>query len=190
MGKKAKFEWLSKHDEAFKVLREKMSSEPVVRLPDLSRPFIVKTDACDTGMGAILLQEVDGQRHVVEYASKRFNKAQLRYPIIEKEATAIKGKGVGLETPKGYWDVPNDQARGDGQNTIRSTVWPATSARVRCQVGNRSEVREHQRGNLGRSQKAIECSSWPNEERLRQAVQSKVGSSPGWSASILEGASA
>src|SRR5699024_2999118 len=40
-------------------------------------------------MGAILLLEVDGQRHVVEYASKRFSKAQLRYPIIEKEATAI-----------------------------------------------------------------------------------------------------
>ena len=73
MGKKAKFEWHEKHDRAFKELREKMSSEPVVRLPDLNKPFIVKTDACDTGMGAILLQENDGQRHVIEYASKRFN---------------------------------------------------------------------------------------------------------------------
>ena len=89
MGKKAKFEWTEERDNAFKVLREKMSSEPVVRLPDLNVPFIVKTDACDTGMGAVLLQEIDGQRHVIEFASKQFNETQLRYPIIEKEATAI-----------------------------------------------------------------------------------------------------
>src|SRR5699024_12002176 len=44
MGKKAKFEWHEKHDRAFKELREKMSSEPVVRLPDLNKPFIVKTE--------------------------------------------------------------------------------------------------------------------------------------------------
>src|SRR5699024_9985261 len=41
---KIKFEWRAEHDAAFRALREKMSAEPVVSLPDLNRPFIVKTE--------------------------------------------------------------------------------------------------------------------------------------------------
>ena len=54
---KVKFEWQLRHQKAFVTLKEKMTAEPLVRLPDLDKPFIVKTDACDTGMGAVLLQE-------------------------------------------------------------------------------------------------------------------------------------
>lgn len=82
--------WSDEQTEAFKQVKQAMLKEPVVRLPDLSRPFIVKTDACMNGAGAILLQEDDdGNRYVIEYFSKAFNKAQLNYPVIEQEATAL-----------------------------------------------------------------------------------------------------
>src|SRR5699024_11925949 len=51
--------------------------------------FIVRTDASGFGMGAVLLQEVDGHRRIIEYASKQFTETQKRYPTIEQEATAI-----------------------------------------------------------------------------------------------------
>ena len=86
---KKEFRWAEEHDEAFQELKKKLSSPPVVRIADYSKQFIVRSDACDTGMGAVLLQEIDGKRHVIAYFSKQFDPTQRRYPIIEKEATAI-----------------------------------------------------------------------------------------------------
>ena len=88
-NKKAKLKWSPEHQAAFEALKEELTKPPVVMLPDCSKPFIVRTDASGTGMGAVLCQVIDGQRRVIEYASKQFKGAQLRYPTIEKEATAI-----------------------------------------------------------------------------------------------------
>lgn len=81
--------WTKECDVAFETLRQCMLNKPVVHLPDLSLPFFVKTDASDDGMGAILQQERDGQRVVIEYASKAFTDTQKRYATVEKEATAL-----------------------------------------------------------------------------------------------------
>jgi hypothetical protein len=86
---RTKFTWSDEHEKTFQELKKELTRPPVVMLPDFSKPFIVKTDASGTGMGGVLLQEVDGQRRIIEFASKQFKGAQLRYPTIEKEATAI-----------------------------------------------------------------------------------------------------
>lgn len=67
-----------------------MSSSPVVAMTHPDRSFIVKTDASNNGIGAILLQEdSSGVRRVIEYAGYSFNERQKRYSTIEQEATAI-----------------------------------------------------------------------------------------------------
>ena len=58
-------------------------------LPDLNQPFILTCDASDQAAGAVLAQEVDGERRIVEYSSRNFNPTEQRYSTIEKEATAI-----------------------------------------------------------------------------------------------------
>ena len=81
--------WTDQCETSFQSLRQRMLDRPVVHLPDFSKPFIVKTDASDNGMGAVLQQDHEDQRVVIEYASKTFNKTQERYATIEKEATAL-----------------------------------------------------------------------------------------------------
>lgn len=64
-------------------------------MPDPSKKFVMKSfviqsDASDKGMGAVLLQRDDkNNEFVIEYASKAFNKCELRYPTIKKEAKAL-----------------------------------------------------------------------------------------------------
>lgn len=87
--KQKKFVWNVNCEVNFNKLKEKLSSFPVVHIPDFSKKFIVVTDASDVAMGAVLMQDIDGHKRVIEYASKMFNKAQRNYSTIEKEANAI-----------------------------------------------------------------------------------------------------
>ena len=87
--KNTEFVWSQQCELAFQELKQRLVSNPVVRLPDFDKPFFVRTDASDVAMGAVLQQEENGKRHVVAYASQKFNSTQLRYPTIVKEATAL-----------------------------------------------------------------------------------------------------
>ena len=48
-----------------------MVSSPILRLPELQKVFILRTDASNTGIGAVLLQESEGVAFSVAYASKK-----------------------------------------------------------------------------------------------------------------------
>jgi len=61
----------------------------VLIAPDYNKPFIVGVDASDTAMGAALMQEADGLERPVCYLSRKLNKHQKRYAIVEKEALAL-----------------------------------------------------------------------------------------------------
>jgi len=66
-----------------------LCSEPVLRLPDVNKPFVLRTDASDVGLGAILLQEHEDGTFPVAYQSRRLSRAEANYSIIERECLAI-----------------------------------------------------------------------------------------------------
>ncbi len=50
------FKWSTEHLTAFDKLRDCLCSSPILCYPDFSRPFLLDTDASDSGIGAVLSQ--------------------------------------------------------------------------------------------------------------------------------------
>ena len=88
-GKAEHIQWSEAQERAYSLLKEYLLQEPVLKLPDLSKPFVLRTDASGVGVAAVLLQENDGKLYPVGYASKKLNLTEARYPIIEKECLAV-----------------------------------------------------------------------------------------------------
>ncbi|XP_054594255.1 uncharacterized protein [Nothobranchius furzeri] len=84
------FKWTTAAQGAFENCKLLLCSAPVLKAPDLTRPFKLEIDASDVGMGAVLLQEDEGALdHPVSYFSKKFAKYQLHYSTVEKETLAL-----------------------------------------------------------------------------------------------------
>ncbi|KAG1001557.1 hypothetical protein G6F27_012762 [Rhizopus arrhizus] len=67
-----------------------MTSSPVLQHPDLSKPFVIETDASDFGVGAVLLQRDDNDvLHPLAYESKKLSSTEKGYPIQERELLAV-----------------------------------------------------------------------------------------------------
>ena len=67
-------DWLSHHERAFQTLKSRLTSSPILRLPVFNegKPFILRSDASDIGIGAVLLQEFEGEGKLpITYASKK-----------------------------------------------------------------------------------------------------------------------
>ena len=67
--KDRRYEWGDTQQEAFEKTKALVSSVPVLARPSFETQFVVQTDASDTGIGAVLLQIIDGQERVLEFAS-------------------------------------------------------------------------------------------------------------------------
>ena len=59
--------------------------EPVLALPDHSKPYEVHTDASDFAIGGVLMQ--DG--HPIVFESRKLNDTERRYTVQENEMTAV-----------------------------------------------------------------------------------------------------
>lgn len=83
--KKGQFEWGEPAQRAFEALKKAMTHTPVPQLLDFHKPFVVETDACYHGIGAVLMQ--DG--HLLAYLSKALGPRNLGLSVYEKELLAI-----------------------------------------------------------------------------------------------------
>lgn len=54
--RKDSFQWSATHTEVFNLLKTKLTTCPILALPDFSKSFVLETDACGTGLGAVLMQ--------------------------------------------------------------------------------------------------------------------------------------
>ncbi|GJX94954.1 reverse transcriptase domain-containing protein [Tanacetum coccineum] len=87
--KDAKFDFSDDCKKAFNILKEKLTTKPIIISPDWNVPFELMCDASDLAVGAVLGQRIDRKFKPIYYASKTLNNAQEHYTTTEKELLAI-----------------------------------------------------------------------------------------------------
>ena len=82
------WQWHSEQESAWNGIKEILSKHPVLQYYDESKALKVSSDASKDGIGAVLLQETNGEWMPVAYASRSMTKAEKNYATIEKEQLA------------------------------------------------------------------------------------------------------
>ena len=85
LKKDKKFEWTEECERSFNELKIRLTSAPVLTLPDIYRSFDVYYDASREGLGCVLRQ--DGK--VVAYASRQLRQHEGNYPTHDLELAAV-----------------------------------------------------------------------------------------------------
>ncbi|GFV79180.1 retrovirus-related Pol polyprotein from transposon 17.6 [Trichonephila clavipes] len=87
--KKAFWKWSEEDEKAFQTLKQCLVSPPILKQADFFKPFLIRTDASNYALGAVLLQEKDKEVHPVEFASRLLTPAERNYSTTEREALAV-----------------------------------------------------------------------------------------------------
>ena len=88
--KDVQFRWTNDCQEAFDVLKRKLTQAPILAYPDFEEEFVLETDACVKGLGAVLSQRQEsGQVHPIAFASRALSPAEKNYSITELETLAV-----------------------------------------------------------------------------------------------------
>jgi len=82
------FMWTDECDAAFKEIKERLVSAPVLACPDFNREMFILCDASSVGLGAILSHNADGTE-VIAYASRMLTDAERKYSTSEQECLAV-----------------------------------------------------------------------------------------------------
>ena len=84
------FNWIEECDILFKKLKRKLVEAPILRFPNWSTKFHVHIYASGLAIGEILTQPgEDGMDYPIVYSSRKLNKVEQNYSMIEREALGM-----------------------------------------------------------------------------------------------------
>jgi hypothetical protein len=85
LEKDKKFEWTSVCEASFQELKKRMTTAPILVMPNMEKSFSIYYDVSGQGLGCVLMQ--DG--HMVAYASQQLRKHEAHYPTHDLELAAL-----------------------------------------------------------------------------------------------------
>ena len=83
--KEVKFEWSDKADESFWELKRRLTTAPVLTLPDGKKSFVVYSDASKKGLGCVLMQN----EKVIAYVARKLKPHETNYPTHDLELADV-----------------------------------------------------------------------------------------------------
>ena len=83
------FEWGKEQERSFVQLKRDLADSSILAYFDKDAQTRVVADASPVGLGAVLVQEKNGQSRAVAYASRSLSPVERRYSQTEKEALAL-----------------------------------------------------------------------------------------------------
>ncbi|KAL5555181.1 hypothetical protein UlMin_037417 [Ulmus minor] len=81
-----KYEWTEKCEESFQELKRRLTSAPILTIPNGEEGFVIYSDASKIGLGAVIMQ--NGK--VIAYASRQLKDHERNYPTHDLELAAVK----------------------------------------------------------------------------------------------------
>ena len=85
------FQWGPEQEDAFKKLKDLVTSAPVLAFANFNKPFILHTDASAESLGACLYQQQDDNtERPVAFASRGLSPSERNYPAYKLEFLSLK----------------------------------------------------------------------------------------------------
>jgi hypothetical protein len=85
LEKGKEFKWDDVCQNYFQELKKRLTTAPILVMPDIHKRFDVYCDASHLGLGCVLMQE----GRVIAYASRQLRKHEKNYPTHDLELAAV-----------------------------------------------------------------------------------------------------
>jgi len=79
----------TQQEDAFVSVKTAMTNSTALAFYDHNKAIKISTDASSYGLGAVIMQEIDGEFRPIEYASRTLTSCERRYAQIEKELLGV-----------------------------------------------------------------------------------------------------
>ena len=83
--KEVKFDWEDQCEEAFQELKRRLTTAPILIVPDRGQGYTMYCDASRAGLGCVLMQS----GRVVAYCSRQLKNHEQNYPTHDMELAAV-----------------------------------------------------------------------------------------------------
>ena len=73
------FKWKQDHEKLFNEIKERISADTILAIPDTRYPFHVHVDSSSIGIGSILVQEFPEGKRIISFNSRVYNKEEQKF---------------------------------------------------------------------------------------------------------------
>ena len=91
LHKETEIKWTKEHQTVFEKMKQTITKQLEIKLPDTSKPFYIITDASNTGIGAALLQQhpTENKMNLISANSRLITPIEIRLSNLIRECSAI-----------------------------------------------------------------------------------------------------
>ena len=83
------FKWTKEHEKLFQNIKDRISEETILAVPNPKHPFHIHVDSSSIGTGSILVQEFPCGKRIVSFNSRVFTKDEQKMSILHRELCGV-----------------------------------------------------------------------------------------------------